>query len=803
MLIDNAIVMAESITVQMAGGRRPVDAAVRSARELRVPLLVSSLTTAAAFLPIFMAQSATGEYTAPLFMVVTITLLLSWILAVTVMPLLCVRFLRIGPVTAPERFYGHLYRWYRRLLLAGLRRRAVALAALAGLFVLALQGFRIIPTVFFPPSDKATFTAEYVLPPGTSIERMLEVVGAIDRFIASELQVGGGGPPGAAPMPDSGREGVTNWVTFVGDRGPRFYASHLSGPPNPRQALSILNATSRGVITADLIPRFDAFCLEQFPDIEATLDPLSFGPPVAAPVEVRLSGRAQDVLFGIADTVKTRMRSIPGARSVTDDWGTRNRKIVVEVDQPRARRAGVTSQDIAVSLQTALRGLETTRYRGGDEVVPVMLRSTLASRAGEAKLDDLNVYAQATGRAVPLLQVADAAVVWEPSTIRRRDRLRTVTVSSGLDPSVTASEVVAQLRPQLDAEQAGWPVGYRYALGGDEEASVQANWSIIEQLPASGLIILLLLVGQFNSIRRTAIILLTIPLGLIGVVAGLIVTQSYFGFMTLIGLVVLTGIVINNAIILIDRIEIEIARGGLDPPRAIFEATQQRLRPILLTTATTAAGLAPLWVGGGSMWEPMAIAIIFGLLFATVLTLGAVPILYSLFFRIRFDGFRYLRARLTTDAYPKIDAFLTRFAARAGWSGAMTGRVRAAAEETLLILVQQQEGRVSDQQTALERPSLLVVARRDGAAAELQFIAATNEANVEDRMVMFGDRTVEAPMEQGLPLRLLRRHASSVRHQQYYDTDVVTVRVEPEAAPRPPLSAPDATAPREQHHEET
>ena len=808
MLIDNAIVMAESIMVRIAGGRRPVDAAVRSARELRGPLLVSSLTTAAAFLPIFLAQSTTGEYTAPLFTVVTVTLLSSWILAITVTPMLCVRFLRIGPVRTPERFRGHFYRWYRRLLLAGLRHRALALAALAGLLVLALQGSRFIPRAFFPPSDKPTFTAEYVLPPGTSIERTIEVVEAVDRFIAGELLAGGAGTPGAGPTPDAGRGGVTNWVTFVGDRGPRFYASHRPGPPNPRQALSILNATSRGVITADLIPRLEAFCLEQFPDLEAAFAPLSFGPPVAAPVEVRLSGRDQDVLFGIVDTVKARMRSLRGAGSVTDDWGGANRKIRVEVDQPRARRAGVTSRDVAVSLQTALRGIEATRYRGGGDAVPVVLRSTLA-HTGAAELDSVNVYSQAAGRAVPLLQVADPAVVWEPSTIRRRNRLRTVTVSSSPAPGVSPSEVVAQLRPWLEAERAGWPVGYRYAFGGDEEASVGANRSILEQLPAAALIILLLLVGQFNSIRRVAVIVLTIPLGLVGVVAGLLVTQSYFGFMTLLGCVALTGIVINNAIILIDRIEIEIDQGGLDPAGAIFEATQQRLRPILLTTATTVAGLVPLWVGGGPMWEPMAIAIIFGLLFATVLILGVVPILYSVFFRVRFDGFRHLRASLTIHAYPKIDTFLTRFAARAGWSGAMIGRIRAAAEETLLILIQQQE------ETAPPRRRLLVAARRDGGAAELRFVAAADEADIDDRTASFPDQTVEVPMSRGLPghgridrsggraglpsavpierelpHRLLQHYASSVRHQQHYDTDVVTVRVdaEPDAAPQPPLS---------------
>ncbi len=356
---------------------------------------------------------------------------------------------------------------------------------------------------------------------------------------------------------------------------------------------------------------------------------------------MRLSGRDPDRLFDLVDAVKAELRSIPGAATITDDWGMRSKKLVVAVDQPRARRAWVTSQDVAVSLQTALSGFETTQYREGETSIPVTLRSTLASRTDVTKLDSLNVYAQATGAAVPLLQVADASVVWEPSTILRRGRLKTVTVSSELAPDVVASDVVARLRPWLDAEQAGWPPAYRYELGGEAETSGRANRSIAEQLPVAGLLILLLLIGQFNSIRRTAIILLTIPLGLIGVVAGLLLAQSYVGFMTLLGIIALAGIIINNAIVLIDRIRIEIDDNGLDPPRAVVEAAQRRFRPILLTTATTVAGLLPLWFGGGPMWEPMAIAIMFGLLGATVLTLGVVPVLYSLFFRVRFDGFRY------------------------------------------------------------------------------------------------------------------------------------------------------------------
>ncbi len=677
MVVDNAIVMAESIIVLLDAGRRPIDAAVEAARELRIPLLSASLTTAAAFLPIFLAESTTGQYTAPLFKVVTITLLSSWILTLTLTPLLCARFLRRGTRAEPlgqgfgkaevdaflrmsqtsagEFYEGRFHRAYRALLLAGLRHRVAALAVLAVLFGAAVLAARFVPTVFFPPSDLAIFTAEYELPAGSSVERTTMVVEEVDRFIARELRAdaarpraGSGTRPVAAGLvggtggtPSAARpEGVTNWVTFVGDGGPRFYVSHIPEPYSPDYAFSIINATSRAVVTDDIIPRIEAFARERFPDLDVTLKPLQIGTPIAAPVEVRVSGSDNEQLFDITARVKERLRATPGARNVTDDWGPRSKKLVVAVDQLRARRAGVSSQDVAISLQTALSGLETTQYREQDEVVPVMLRSTVANRADMTKLDNLNVHAQVTGRTVPLLQVADTEVVWEPSTVRRRNRIRTVTVAADVGPGYTPTDVVTALRPWLDERQADWPIGFRYEFGGEEEGSVQANRSILEKLPAGAVIILLLLVGQFNSVRRTAIILLTIPMGFIGVVIGLLVTQSHFGFMALLGNVALAGIVINNAIVLIDRIGIERA-SGLDPQRAVVGAVQRRLRPILLTTATTVTGLVPLWLGGGAMWEPMAVVIIFGLIFGTVLTLGMVPILYSLMFGIRFDRFRY------------------------------------------------------------------------------------------------------------------------------------------------------------------
>ncbi len=245
---------------------------------------------------------------------------------------------------------------------------------------------------------------------------------------------------------------------------------------------------------------------------------------------------------------------------------------VLALTRRRARRAGVTNEDIAVSLQAVLSGIETTEYREDDKVIPVTLRSVASDRQDVGKIESMNVFAQSTGQSVPLKQVADIEIVWQPGKVLRRNRLRTVTVQAGLVSGVTAMAVNSQIIPWLEQEKASWGPGYTYELGGEEEESGKANASIAEQLPVAGIIIVLLLVGQFNSVRRSLIILATIPLALIGVVVGLLVLRSYFGFMTLLGVIALAGIVINNAIVLIDRIKIEIEQNGQEPPRAIIEA---------------------------------------------------------------------------------------------------------------------------------------------------------------------------------------------------------------------------------------
>jgi multidrug efflux pump subunit AcrB len=467
------------------------------------------------------------------------------------------------------------------------------------------------------------------MPVGTSIERTEEVIGQIEDYIKKDLLAG-----------DGREEGIVNWSSYIGQGAPRFVLSFNPEMASPFHADMIFNITSYEA-HYELIEKVSNFCTDHFPDLEFRITPMENGPPVGWPIQYRISGKEMDEIFAIVDKVKSRLAEIPGVRGISDDWGIRSKKLVVQIDQPRARRAGITSQDVAISLQTQLSGFQTTEYREEDEIIPVTMRSVAAERDDIGKLESMNVYAQMTGRAVPLKQLADLDLVWEPSSIFRRNRLKTVTVQADLAQGVTATEVNSEMLSWLDEEQKSWPVGYKYMLGGEAEGSDESQKAIGAKLPVAAFIILILLIIQFNSLRKAMIILSTIPLGLIGVVLGLLIMNQPFGFMTLLGIVSLAGIVINNAIVLLDRIKIEIEEHGLSPQRAVIESALRRLRPILLTTATTVGGMIPLYLGGGLMFQPMAVTIMFGLMGSTVLTLGVLPVLYSVFFRVNFSKFEY------------------------------------------------------------------------------------------------------------------------------------------------------------------
>ncbi len=627
LLVDNAIVMSESILVRMESGDSPRTAALASTKELRVPLLISSLTTIAAFLPIVLAESAVGEYTAPLAQVIAIALLSSWIFSLTMIPLLCVIFLRVnrkrGASSAEDNTYDtRFYRRYRAFLHLLLKKPPITIAGAAVVLILTIVLFGFVEQNFFPDSRELLFTGDFELPYGTSFAYTEAAIHDIETFLIEDLSA------------NDTRSGIQNWAFFIGGGIPRFSLGYSPSEPRPGQAVFIGNATDSESLIGSM-DRLRQYVDHNYPEIKTTIQRLTSGPGAANPIEIRLFGPNEGMLFELADQVKEKLNSVDGTRNISDNWGEQTKKLVVKINAAQAERAGITNQDIAISLQTALSGSIVTQYREGTEAIPVVLRSEVGDREDIGKLESINVYAQ-SGQNVALRQVADISLMFEPSKILRRDRSKTLSVLSNLDPNsgATAFSIVDELSPWL--AQQTWPLGYTYELGGTFESSAEANAAIGDKLPLAGLLILILLVGQFNSLRKPLIILLTIPLGLAGVAIGLIIAGQPFGFMTLLGLISLAGIVINNAIVLIDRIRIEIEDNGLAPGPAIIEAAQRRLRPIVLTTCTTVGGLIPLWFGGDPLFVSMAVAIMFGLIFATVLTLGLVPALYCVLFRVRY-----------------------------------------------------------------------------------------------------------------------------------------------------------------------
>ncbi|MEM6705569.1 MAG: efflux RND transporter permease subunit [Acidobacteriota bacterium] len=633
LLVDNAIVVVEATIVRRQNGEEPIPAAINAAGEMMVPLIISSLTTAAAFTPIALAESAVGEFTASIFYVVTIALLLSWTMAMTFIPMLT-PFIRVESKPAAEagaEFDTAFYRSYRRLLSTVIRFPLAFCALVVVLFAASMMGMSRVPQVFIPPSEDAVLTATLELPPGSDIEATEALVRDVESFLESRRVV-------VDPEASRGDEiGTVDWTSYIGSGGPRFVLSF--SPENPRKSVATLIVNVSNSASLDPIKvAIEQYVFENHPDARLQVKRLANGPPVAYPIEIKLSGPEFDELFALQSKIKSKLWEYDVVTAVQDTWGPQSKKLVVDVDQARAFRAGVSSLDIATSLNASLAGMEMTEFREQDETIPVVLRTQRTDSDDLSKLDNISVFSQSSGAVVPLSQVAEQRVVWEPARIERLDRVRMITIQVQLGIGVTVAEVLDTFRPWLRDFEATWKPGYSYLEGGETEESDKAAVSVVAALPFAAVAIVMLLILQFNSIRKSTIVLITIPLGLIGIVAGLLITGSSFGFFTFLGLISLAGIVINNAIVLLDRIQLEIDENGLEPSAAIVEASQQRARPILLTTATTIGGMIPLWLGGGPMFETMAVAILFGLLFATVITLLLVPVLYSVLYRTEKTG---------------------------------------------------------------------------------------------------------------------------------------------------------------------
>ena len=633
MLVDNAIVVAETIMVKMEQGVEKMKAATEAFSELWMPLLISTLTTSAAFLAFYLSPTTMGDIVGPIFVVISIALLSSWIIALTVITLFCYLFIKIEPKGSKkpsfiDRVINKLKLYYKNLILLALANKYKVIIGIFLVFFLSLYGFTKIAFVFFPDSDRNMITIDINLPEGNKIESTTAVVHQIETFMADSLQVNA-----------NRTTGVQDWSSYIGE-GPESYDLGYSPDEANSNYAHILVNTSSFEINNEVVARIDDYAYNNFPNADIKVGLLGSGGG-GTPIEVKISGSDPDELSVIAAATKQQLNQIAGTKNVKDDWGPKSKKFLIEIDQNRAQSAGVTSADVATSLRTVLDGFQTGEYREEDKSIPILMRSDDNQQQSLASLETLNVYSQASGRSVPLLQVATIIPQWQYSKIKRLDIRRTIIVSSELREGGNASFITNEITPWLEQQKNNWPEGYSYEFGGDAEQTAESMGSVIGFLPVSGFIILLLLVIQFNSFRKMGMVVLTIPLGIIGVVVGLLVFNEPFGFMPFLGVISLAGIVINNAIVLIDRMEIEQRDLGRTEQDAVIAACLQRFRPILLATFTTVLGLIPLYLSGGEMWEGMAIGIMVGLLFGTVITLLFIPAMYSALYRVKYKDYEF------------------------------------------------------------------------------------------------------------------------------------------------------------------
>jgi len=625
LMVDNGVVVSETILVKIADGISKYDAAVQACTELVIPLLISTLTTSAAFLSFYLAEGTMGDIVGPLFVVISIALISSWFLSMTLITMLSYYMLSDqadSSTNLVDRVIEYLKDGYKKIINTALKFKGITIVAILAMFVGSLMLFNYIPFLFFPESERNLITVDIKLPKDTRIETTTRVVNKLEAFITEELLLN-----------DTRTRGVIDWSVFIG-KGPESYdLGYSPGEANSNYAHMLVN-TSSGEDNGYVINQIDAFTFNQFPTSDIKVKRLSSGGG-GTPIEIKISGKDGEILADIAQQIKGKLNEDPGTKNIKDNWGPKTKKIVIDIDPLKAQNSGVTNQDIAVSLRTALSGFTTGFYREDKESIAIVMRDANYDNVRVQDLESINIYAQSTGANVPLSQVATVNIVWQFANILRKDLRRSINVSSQIKENANTSAIMANITPWLEDQMANnWPTGYSYELGGDVEGSAEAMGNVAAWLPLSGFIILMLLIIQFNSFRKTAIVVMTIPLGVIGVMVGLLVLNSYFGFFAFLGVISLAGIIINNAIVLIDRIEIESTK-GLPLVDAVREACLQRFRPILLTTFTTVLGMIPLYLGGGVMWEPLAAAIMFGLLFGTIITLLFVPVTYVLFFRSR------------------------------------------------------------------------------------------------------------------------------------------------------------------------
>jgi multidrug efflux pump len=616
LLVDDAIIAVEMMAVKMEQGLDRLRAAAFAWTSTAFPMLTGTLVTAAGFLPIATAASSTGEYTRSLFQVVVIALLLSWIAAVVFIPYLGDKLLpdprpHDDGGAAHDPYDTRFYRRFRGWLEVCLRWRKTVIVVTALAFVASLGLFRFVPQQFFPDSTRLELMVDLELAEGAS----LRATEAAARRLEEKL---------------AGREDIENYVAYVGSGSPRFYLPLDQKLPQANFAQFVLlmpDIESREQVRRWLIELFET----EFSDLQARVARLENGPPVGFPIQFRVSGEHILEVRRLAQLVAERVRANPHVANVNLDWDEPSKVVRLRLDQERARVLGVSSAHLAAFLRGSLSGTEVSTYREGNELIEILLRGPAEERERLSLLGSLAVPT-ANGGSVPLSQVATLEYGFEEGIVWRRNRLPTVTVRADIYGDITPPTVAAQILPTLEDVRAQLPDGYLLETGGTVEDSGRGARSVQAGVPLLLGVVLTLLMIQLRSFPRALMVLLTAPLGLIGVVLFLLVFRVPFGFVAMLGTIALSGMIMRNSVILVDQIEQDIAAGS-SPRQAIIEATVRRFRPIVLTALTAILAMIPL--ARSDFFGPMAVAIMGGLVVATGLTLLFLPALYATWFRVR------------------------------------------------------------------------------------------------------------------------------------------------------------------------
>ena len=622
LLVDNGLVVVEDVQGRIARGVDPREAALAAGRQFFIPLAVASITTVSAFLPMLILDGVEGEFAFSLGAVVAVMLAGSWLTALYILPSLCVWFARRGDAEKDPR-PSLLVRLYGGIIARTLPFSPlvilVAYAAVAG----SVTQFSKLKSEMFPLSERAEYLIYLDMPKGTAISATQAEALAVDRWLRD-----------AEENPE-----VVNTTVFVGDGGPRFYLALNPADTNPASAFILVNtADFEGAVTA--ANRATRYLVENHPAARFKVKRLSMGGGESGIVEVKLSGPDAEKLLYLADEVEQAFAQVPGISQNENDWGNKTLKVVIDVDQSKARELGVSSQQISDLMDTYYSGTAYSTFREGDQSIPIVLRAEEGFRRSLEDLASLAVPTDTT--MISLDQVATFAPTLEFSQIRRENQARLIKVS-GKSDTLAANQVLATIRPTLDSlDLTG---GYKLTIDGETENSAEVNEKLGAGMPAALMVMLVALTFQFNSARRVLMTFMTVPLIIIGAPFALLIANEPLSFFAILGMISLAGIIINNAIVLIDQIDIE--RQTQDLKTSIVEAAKKRVTPILLTSLTTIFGLLPMAINGGTLFEPMATLMIGGLAVASLLTLFFVPGSYYLLF-----GGLWRRRRDPVEAKP-------------------------------------------------------------------------------------------------------------------------------------------------------